>query len=158
MKTTPEAKGMTSRRCGSAKRVRSVLAVFALLLAPMAVLAMGAGAEAQTPPGATTYAVQDLGTLEGSTIARGVNTSGQVVGQSQKRLANGSLGLRAFFWDGGPIEDLGTLGDPTTAPNLTSAGRGINDAGQMVGFSRVSPSTASKGPLWPSETRRAGRV
>src|SRR3990170_809156 len=112
MTTTPEAKGMTSGRCGSAKQVRSVLAVFALLLTPMVVLAMGAGAEAQTPPGAAIYTVQDLGTLGGSTIARGVNASGQVVGQSQKRLANGSLGLRAFFWDGGPMEDLGTLGDP----------------------------------------------
>jgi probable HAF family extracellular repeat protein len=138
MKTTPEARA-TPKRCADTKGIWPVLAVFALLLAPMAVLGAGAGsgAEAQTP-GTVTYTVEDLGTLEGSTIARGVNASGRVVGQSQKRLANGSLGLRAFFWDGGPMTDLGTLGDPTTAPNLTSAGRGINDAGRVVGFSRVS--------------------
>jgi len=83
----------------------------------------------------TTYTAKILGsfeTNEGQSIARGVNTSGQVVGQAQKRFPNVTpLQLRAFFWDGGSIEDLGTLGGPT------SAARGINDKGQVVGFSRV---------------------
>ena len=69
---------------------------------------------------------------EGLSIARGVNTSGQVVGQSPKRFPNVTppLQSRAFFWDGGSIEDLGTLG------GLSGAARGINDTGQIVGFSR----------------------
>jgi probable HAF family extracellular repeat protein len=89
----------------------------------------------------TTYSVQNLGALEddGASIARGVNTSGQVVGQSQERLPNVTpLQLRAFYWDGGPMQDLGTLSN-----GLTSAGRGINDSGQMVGFSRP-PDTSNQ--------------
>lgn len=75
MKTTPDAELRLPGKNGNANQVRSVLAVFALLLAPMVVLGMGAGAEAQAPSTAT-YAVEDLGTLGGATIARGVNASG----------------------------------------------------------------------------------
>jgi probable HAF family extracellular repeat protein len=83
----------------------------------------------------TTYTPEVLGSFEaneGQSIARGVNTSDQVVGQAQKRFPNVTppLQLRPFFWDGGSIEDLGTLGGPS------GAARGINDSGQTVGFSR----------------------
>ncbi len=97
----------------------------------LASLIVGIGAR-PADAAATTYSVTDLGTLAGNTIARGVNTSGKVVGQSQKRLDNGTLQLRAFLWEGGPMEDLGTLGGPS------SSGRGLNDSGQIVGFSRTS--------------------
>jgi probable HAF family extracellular repeat protein len=102
---------------------------------------------ARAAAAATTYTYTDLGTLTdvstrpgmGNTIARGVNTSGEVVGHSQQLLGDGSLGLRAFYWvNGSKMLDLGTLPpeDPTS-PGPTSAARGINDKGQVVGFSRV---------------------
>ncbi len=106
------------------------------LMLLIACMTMGAGPARAAN---TTYSVENLGALEedGASIARGVNTSGQVVGQSQERLPNVTpLQLRAFFWDGGPMQDLGTLSD-----GLTSAGRGINDSGQIVGFSRPSGNT-----------------
>lgn len=105
-----------------AATVGAVFLAFASL-----VLLTGPGAQ-RVHAATTTYSLTPLGTLGGSTIARGVNTSGEVVGQSQ-----GPSGLRAFLWNGGTTpQDLGTLG------GLTSAGRGINDAGQIVGFSRTS--------------------
>jgi probable HAF family extracellular repeat protein len=81
---------------------------------------------------ATTYTSKELGTFEGSTIARGVNTSGQVVGQSQKRIPNvvPALQLRAFLWEDDLMVDL-------TPDGPASAARGINNSGQVVGFSRV---------------------
>ena len=92
------------------------------------VLFVGTGARA-ADAASTTYDLTPLGTLGGATtIARGVNTSGKVVGQSQ-----GPSGTRAVLWDGGTApQDLGTLGGPA------SMGRGINDDNLAVGFSRIS--------------------
>ena len=96
------------------------------------VLFVGIGART-AHAAATTYTLTPLGTLGGATtIARGVDTSGKIVGQSQ-----GPSGARAVLWDNGTTpRDLGTLGGPTT-----SMGRGINDDGLVVGFSRVSRTT-----------------
>ncbi len=79
-----------------------------------------------------TYTLTDLGTLGGATIARDINDSGQVVGQSQSAAGN-----RAFLYpdpdDGLGMKDL----DKLPGGNASFA-RGINDSGQVVGFSRTS--------------------
>jgi probable HAF family extracellular repeat protein len=103
-----------------------VLLMWAGLAASVTALVM---ADSLTRPAAaanTTYTVQGLGTLGGASIARDINDSGQVVGQS----LNASGQNRAFLWDDGRMTDLGTLGGPA------SFARGIDDTGRVVGFSR----------------------
>jgi probable HAF family extracellular repeat protein len=75
----------------------------------------------------------DLGTLEGgeSSAARGINQSGDVVGQSGT--AEGTS--HAFLWREGVMTDLGTLGGFGS-----SGANSINGVGQVVGYS-TSPET-----------------
>lgn len=82
-----------------------------------------------TSSSAETYTLVDLGTLGGiSSVARGINNLGQVVGES--RTASGEQ--RAFLWDPRQgLIDLGTL-------RFGSHAYGINDHGQVVGYSTLS--------------------
>jgi probable HAF family extracellular repeat protein len=76
----------------------------------------------------------DLGTLGGrSSSARAINNTGRVVGGSS--LATGEP--RGFITapGGGDMRDLGTL----TSEDCCSSGRGINDAGQVLGTSGGVP-------------------
>lgn len=89
---------------------------------------------------AADYIVTDLGTIGGgfASTAFGINSSGQVVGQSMD--TTGSL-LRGFFWDG-TMHDLGGLpGFPQ------SAAFAINDAGEIVGASYALGDIVSYGVL-----------
>src|SRR5215218_9140444 len=124
-----ERDGMTNTTSG-ALRVSRRAAMIALALALAVVLAGFATRPAAAEPTAakTVYTVTDLGTLGGTSVARDINDSGQVAGQSQ----NTSGQLRAFLWENGQMTDLGTLG------GTTSAARGIDDSGRVVGFSRIS--------------------
>jgi probable HAF family extracellular repeat protein len=74
----------------------------------------------------------NLGSLGGTAgliaIPLDINNRGQVVGQSD--LA-GDIGHHAFLWQDGVMTDLGTL----TAGLPTSQADGINNRGQVVGFS-----------------------
>src|SRR5215211_5122081 len=84
------------------------------------------------------YALTDLGVV-GNWNGYDLNEAGQVVGT----FVNAAGQSRAFLWDDGVLTDLGTLGGDS------SWAGGLNDAGQVVGYSRVAPgSTATDAFLW----------
>jgi probable HAF family extracellular repeat protein len=76
--------------------------------------------------------MRDLGTFGGSgSYALAINSVGQVAGYAY---GPGNAWFHAFLFDartGAPIQDLGALGDSSLAQD-------INDAGQVVGYSRAA--------------------
>lgn len=77
------------------------------------------------------YTITDIGTLGGVSIFHGggsINNLGQAVGASQTH--DFTEGNRAFLWTDGNIQDLGVL-----PGGRRSVAYGINDRGQVVGFS-----------------------
>ena len=96
----------------------------------------------------------DLGTLGGSNSrANGINASGQVAGQSYTN-GSGQDTEHAFRTTAaGKVSDVGA--DLGTFPGgLRSVANGINDSGQVVGFSY----TANNGPSHAFRTTASGRV
>ena len=76
------------------------------------------------------YIITSLGGINGgdSSIADGINASGQIVGLALGGLPNNTFG--AFLYSGGTMTSLGTLpGD------VSSAAYSINASGQVVGIS-----------------------
>jgi len=96
------------------------LALTASTLALAALLAPRARADVR-------YTITDLGTLGGAeSYAYAINNRGQVVGYAYTA---GNEEEHAFFYSGGVMTDLGTLGGDY---NFSYA-YGINDSGQVVG-------------------------
>jgi len=80
----------------------------------------------------------DLGVLEneGDACSRayGINSSGQVVGNSESEALCGSSGEHAFLWEnGGPMVDLNSLIPPGSSLELSHA-LAITDRGEIVGL------------------------
>jgi probable HAF family extracellular repeat protein len=76
----------------------------------------------------STYTLTDVGMLAEGTDTWGtaINNLGQVVGHSSPL-------QRAFLWDSGKLTELDTLGGDSNAAS------GINDSGQVVGWSTLAP-------------------
>jgi probable HAF family extracellular repeat protein len=89
--------------------------------------------------------MSDIGDLGGgSAVAHDVNEPGQIVGAS----SNGQTS-RPFVWWRGEMRDLGTVAGGDATPGRAW---GVNNRGDVVGFSRVA-GTTSQATLWAGPNR-----
>jgi probable HAF family extracellular repeat protein len=92
--------------------------------------------------------LQDLGTLPGGTCSEAfaINDKGQIVGQADD--ADGVT--LAVMWRSGQIHILGKLGGK--GKSATGTATGINNAGQVVGWSTIDASKEIHPFLWSAST------
>ncbi|MCC7353365.1 MAG: hypothetical protein IT330_06360 [Anaerolineae bacterium] len=105
------------------KRFLFQVLLAATLLAPPGVAQRGPVAQA-APPAQPRYTITDLGTLSGASEAFAISNNGKVAG-----LYMAGNYAQAFLWEDGVMQGLGTLG------GSSSEAHGVNDAGQVVGYS-----------------------
>src|ERR1700719_999917 len=96
---------------------------------------------------AQTYTITAIGVLKGDNESSGfwLNSAGQVVGCSDAATLNGypctgtTAGQHAFLWSkSAGLKDLGTMSGGTI-----SGASGINDSGEVVGYSNVKGNSVS---------------
>jgi probable HAF family extracellular repeat protein len=88
------------------------------------------------PGWAAEYTITNLGTIAGfatQTIPAAINNSGQITGTAYSG-ADPSLPYHAFLYTAGTMQDLQTLG------GANSGALGINDNGQVAGYSDLAAS------------------
>ena len=71
-----------------------------------------------------------------TTAAYGVSNTSQIVGQNS---TSGAWPGVATSWTSGVATDLGTLGGGADVPDYISSANGVNDLGQVVGWSITAP-------------------
>src|SRR5262249_16429787 len=103
------------------------------IIAAIPALASAQTARAQAP---LTYALTDLGTIEGGTFSAvgSLNGAGTVTGQVEVITPEFSLEFHAFIYSRGTMVDIGRLPDEEIA-----AGVSINSRGQIAGYGAGGP-------------------
>ena len=85
--------------------------------------------------------MRSLGTLGGAwSQAFAINDLGQITGQAY---INGDIGADAFLYDGGVMQDLGTITSPSGGNGQYSYGFGLNSTGVVVGESTYQKNPTS---------------
>jgi probable HAF family extracellular repeat protein len=107
--------------------IKSTSSITALaLLASLLVLVPLARAHDRDRERDREWVIKDLGTLGGeSTLARGINNRGQVVGQSAR--PNDDYARHAFIYEHGRMRDLGL-------PGNFSLARDVNEVGVVIAY------------------------
>lgn len=99
---------------------------------------------------AGTTAATDLAGVIGqeTSVATAVNGSGQFALQA---LAPAASLYSAHFWNGATLTNLGSIGGATPSGGAISVAKGVNDSGQVVGYS-WSPANFHHGFSWQNGT------
>jgi probable HAF family extracellular repeat protein len=81
------------------------------------------------------------------TFANGINNLNEIVGQNSSHLTFGTG--HATYWKQGSATDLGTLGGGADIVDFGSSANGVNDLGEVVGWSTTAPDwTSVHAVLW----------
>ena len=102
--------------------------------------------------------VQELTTATGDRtgVAYSVNDNGQIVGGSGRCSTSDATGfslmrpLHALLWEAGSLVDLGNLGGNGSV--LGHFARGINNGGEVAGYSDIAGNTAAHAFRWTRNT------